>query len=310
MTSWHDGPSRWPPMPSPARSGSGSAAWARTRARWRARWRSSATRSPSARPPRWPRCRSRPRPRRRTDLAAVEVLLAREPLQYVHPLVRHAIRADIPASERASRHLDAARLLYADGESAERVAAHLLHGRAEGSDWVVGRLQAAAREAQARGAAQSACRYLQRALEEPPSESLRPGVLAELGAAEAALGSASAAEHLAAAAAGHTRSARASATDARAGPGAVWAGTCMSGPQPRMKRAWPSCPWLPDEAEVTELHDAAADRLRGHRVAVDRAAGERQTTLGRAAAPSRARPSLAGAADAAGPGGAAIRVRR
>ena len=50
-----------------------------------------------------------------TRLAGVEVLLAREPLRFVHPLVRHAIEQDIPASERASRHLDAARLLYADG---------------------------------------------------------------------------------------------------------------------------------------------------------------------------------------------------
>ena len=134
-------------------------------------------------------------------LAAVEVLLAREPLQYVHPLVRHAIEVDIPTSERASRHLDAARLLYAEGESAERVAAHLLLGRPEGNRWVVGRLRAAAREARIRGAAQSAVRYLERALTEPPGAELRTEVLAELGAAEATLGLDSAAGHLAAAAA-------------------------------------------------------------------------------------------------------------
>ena len=67
---------------------------------------------------------------------------------------------------------------------------------------MVGRLRAAAREAHLRGAAQSACRYLQRALEEPPSAELRPEVLAELGTIEAALGSESAASHLAAAAMG------------------------------------------------------------------------------------------------------------
>lgn len=135
-------------------------------------------------------------------LAATEVLLAREPLQYVHPLVRHAIEADVPASERASRHLDAARLLYAEGESAERVAAHLLVGRAEGNEWVVGRLRAAAREAHIRGAAQSAVNYLDRALAEPPSPELRSEVLAELGSAEAMTGGPAAAEHLAAAVAG------------------------------------------------------------------------------------------------------------
>jgi DNA-binding CsgD family transcriptional regulator len=134
-------------------------------------------------------------------LASVEVLLNREPLQYVHPLVRHAIEADVPNAERASRHLDAARLLYAEGESAERVAAHLLLGRAEGNQWVVGRLRAAAREAQIRGAAQSTIRYLERALAEPPGPQLRSEVLAELGAAEATLGLDAAVGHLAAAAA-------------------------------------------------------------------------------------------------------------
>ena len=133
-------------------------------------------------------------------LAGVEVLLAREPLRYVHPLVKHAIEVDVPVAERASRHLDAARLLYAEGESAERVAAHLLRGRAEGSDWVVDRLRAAAREAQIRGAAQSAVSYLERALEEPPRGELRGGVLADLGAAEATTGSPAAADHLCAAA--------------------------------------------------------------------------------------------------------------
>src|SRR5207302_845892 len=78
---------------------------------------------------------------------------------------------------------------YAEGESAERVAAHLLRGRAEGNPWVVGRLRAAAREAQVRGAPHSAVGYLERALAEPPGPDLRGEVLAELGAAEATIGS-------------------------------------------------------------------------------------------------------------------------
>ncbi len=133
-------------------------------------------------------------------LADVEILLAREPLRYVHPLVRHAIERDVPASELASRHLDAARLLYAEGAEPERVAAHLLLGRAESNEWVVAQLRAAARQARLRGATQSAVRYLERALEEPPSAEQRADVLAELGGAEAALGLESAPEHLAAAA--------------------------------------------------------------------------------------------------------------
>ena len=133
-------------------------------------------------------------------LAAVEILLAREPLRFVHPLVRQAIADDIPASERSSRHLDAARLLYADGTPSERVAAHLLLGRAEGDPWVIEQLRAAAREARARGAAQSVVSYLQRALEEPASGDEQTELLAELGDVGARLGLASSPEFLAAAA--------------------------------------------------------------------------------------------------------------
>jgi DNA-binding CsgD family transcriptional regulator/tetratricopeptide (TPR) repeat protein len=134
-------------------------------------------------------------------LGAVEVLLAREPLRFVHPLVRHAVEDDVPASERAGQHLAAARLLEAEGASAEQVAAHLLMGRAVGDPWAVERLRAAARAASARAAWQSAARYLERALEEPPGAAEREVVLAELGTAEAAVGSPKAAEHLAQAAA-------------------------------------------------------------------------------------------------------------
>jgi DNA-binding CsgD family transcriptional regulator len=126
-------------------------------------------------------------------LAGAEVLLARQPLRFVHPLVDHAIGQDIPPFDRGSRHLEAARLLQADGEDVELVAAHLLLGHAGGDPWVVEQLRAAACEARA---AQPAVRYLERALEEPPEPGVRADVLAELGAAEAALGKPAAAEHL------------------------------------------------------------------------------------------------------------------
>jgi DNA-binding CsgD family transcriptional regulator/tetratricopeptide (TPR) repeat protein len=129
-------------------------------------------------------------------LAAVEILLAREPLRFVHPLVRHAIANDIPPSERASRHLEAARLLHREGAEAERVAAHLLAGRPEGDPWAVEQLRAAARDARILAAPQSAVRYLSRAVEEPPPADARTDVLAELGLAEAAAGSPRAAAHL------------------------------------------------------------------------------------------------------------------
>jgi DNA-binding CsgD family transcriptional regulator len=133
-------------------------------------------------------------------LASVEVLLAREPLRFVHPLVRYSVERDIPASELASRHLEAARLLDREHSDAERVAAHLLAGRAQDDPWVVERLRTAAREASAHGASRSAVRYLERALAEPPSSEARGEVLAELGLAEASLAMPGAVEHLAAAA--------------------------------------------------------------------------------------------------------------
>ena len=135
-------------------------------------------------------------------LAAVEILLAREPLRFVHPLVRHAIAGDVPASELASRHLDAARLLAREGTDPERTAAHLLHGRAEGAEWAVEQLRNAAREAMTRGAPRSAVHYLRRAVEEPPREGARAALWAELGTAEAAAGLPGAALHLERAAAG------------------------------------------------------------------------------------------------------------
>ncbi len=133
-------------------------------------------------------------------LASVEVLLAREPLRFVHPLVRSSVEHDIPASERATRHLDAAHLLDTENADAERVAAHLLVGRAQRDPWAVDRLCAAAREARARLAPQSVVRYLERALAEPPAPELRGDVLAELGSAEASIGLAAAVGHLIAAA--------------------------------------------------------------------------------------------------------------
>ena len=147
-------------------------------------------------------------------LASVEVLLGREPLRFVHPLVRHSVTQDIPASELAGRHLEAARLLDSEHAEAERVAAHLLMGRAQGDVWVVDRLRVAAQDASSRAAPHSAVRYLERALAEPPASEVRGEVLAELGAAEAALSLPAAVAHLAEAAE-HTPDARRRAELAR-----------------------------------------------------------------------------------------------
>ncbi len=117
-------------------------------------------------------------------LAAAGIVERSRPLQFVHPIVRTAIHADLPPSEREMRHAKAARLFAAEGAPLDRVAAHLLASAPAGDVWVVERLQAAARAAVDQGAPESAVHYLTRALEEPAPLELRPHLLLDLGSAE------------------------------------------------------------------------------------------------------------------------------
>lgn len=130
-------------------------------------------------------------------LSQVEILLARDPLRFVHPLVRQALEQDIPEAELATRHFQAAQMLQFEGAGPERVAAHLLLSHRRGELWVVDQLRAAAREARARAVPRSAVQYLRRALEEPPPDNVRVDLLSELGIAEAAAGLPEAADHFA-----------------------------------------------------------------------------------------------------------------
>jgi tetratricopeptide (TPR) repeat protein len=174
----------------------------------------------------------------------------------VHPLVRHAIEQDIPMFERASRHIDAARLLHRDSEGVELVAAHLLLGHAGGDPWVVEQLRAAAREARA---PQPAVRYLERAIEEPPPPELRGEVLSELGAAEATLGRAAAVDHLAQAAAAMADPPRRAELELQLGRALA-----AQGRHEEAARAYetglselPSAPTDPDELELRDQREAS-----------------------------------------------------
>src|SRR4051794_7564522 len=127
-------------------------------------------------------------------LAAADVLRPGEPLAFVHPLTRAVVYADVPAAARAGMHARAARMLADDGAPPDRVAAHLVPARAEGSAWAVEMLRAAAKRAMQGGAPGAAAAYLRRALDEPPPPAERPATLVELASAEAAAGDARAAE--------------------------------------------------------------------------------------------------------------------
>jgi DNA-binding CsgD family transcriptional regulator len=129
-------------------------------------------------------------------LAAAEMLVAEEPLRFVHPLVASAVYGDLGAGERGEWHLRAAQMLERDGAEPQRVAVHLLTGGRRGDQEVVSTLQAAARIALAQGASAVAADYLVRALEEPPTPDRRAELLSELGRIEASLGRPSAPERV------------------------------------------------------------------------------------------------------------------
>ena len=129
-------------------------------------------------------------------LARAEILRPEPPLGFVHPLVRDAVYHDLPPGERELWHARAARLLAGTPVPAEAVATQLLAAPRRGEPWVVDRLRDAAVAARAKGAADSAVAYLERALQEPPAGAELTEVLLELGAAETLVSGVAAATHL------------------------------------------------------------------------------------------------------------------
>ena len=117
-------------------------------------------------------------------LAKVHILSPTAPLGFVHPVVRQAVYSELPAAERSQLHARAAEILREAGAGPQALATHLLAAPAAGDETAIASLRAAAAGALEQGAADLACRYLTRALEEPPREGERPALLAELGWAE------------------------------------------------------------------------------------------------------------------------------
>lgn len=129
-------------------------------------------------------------------LVRAAVLRRSERLEFVHPIVRESVYAELAPHERAAEHARAGRALAAAGAEPERVAAQLLETTPAGDSWVVEQLRGAAQQAIAKGAPEVAVRYLRRALAEPPEAELQARVLLELGAAGAAAGEEDALERL------------------------------------------------------------------------------------------------------------------
>ena len=105
------------------------------------------------------------------------VLDPEPPLSFVHPLVRNAVYAEIPAGARGRAHARAAAVLEAEGLPVERVAVHLLATEPAADADIARKLGDAGRAALGQGAAQPAVTYLRRALDEPPAAGDRPELL-------------------------------------------------------------------------------------------------------------------------------------
>jgi hypothetical protein len=119
------------------------------------------------------------------ELAAAEILTGASPLGFAHPIVGAAIYADMPAASRARWHARAARLLDSGGARAGQVAAQVLVSGPMADMFAVEALRAAAAEAVAQGAPETAVSYLARALAEPPPRDERVPLLLDLAAAQA-----------------------------------------------------------------------------------------------------------------------------
>lgn len=133
------------------------------------------------------------------DLERIGVLRPGMPPAFTHGIVRAAIYQDLPPAQRRAWHAEASRLLHAEHVAVEQIAAHLLLREPGGEPWVVPVLREAAERAMDRGAPESAAGYLQRALQEPTTETREDcaDLLTALGEAELYTDSGAAAKHLA-----------------------------------------------------------------------------------------------------------------
>ena len=114
-------------------------------------------------------------------LVRIDVLTGKDPVAFVHPLVRRSIYDMLSVTERDAAHTAAAVLRRRAGPSAEAVAAHLVAVRPKRSAAVATALREAAQESLARAAPDAAYATLRRALDEGAPEPARGVLLFELG---------------------------------------------------------------------------------------------------------------------------------
>jgi len=121
-------------------------------------------------------------------LEVASVLQHGDPVEFLHPLVRAAVEAELPEVVTGELHARAARLLWLSGEPPESVALHLVNSPGSGDAEVAEFLAEEGEAALDAGSIALATQLLRRALEEPAPVDARPRILVSLGRAEHALG--------------------------------------------------------------------------------------------------------------------------
>lgn len=115
-------------------------------------------------------------------------------VDFVHPVIRETVHADIGPARRGDLHGRVARLLLDEGAPPSDVATHLLAAAERPDAWAVPVLRDGAAEAMTQGAPEQAVALLRMALDAEPDAARRTRVLVELGRAEAAAGAISGAD--------------------------------------------------------------------------------------------------------------------
>lgn len=128
-------------------------------------------------------------------LIAADVL-APSGMEFVHPIVRQVVYADIGDARRRTQHMAAAEILHREGAPAAEVASHLIKADPMPASWAVDCLRKAAAGAYASGASTRAANLVEHALVGEPHPTIRSRLLLDLGRYEVAAGRASAVTRL------------------------------------------------------------------------------------------------------------------
>jgi DNA-binding CsgD family transcriptional regulator len=121
-------------------------------------------------------------------LEVASILQRGDPVEFLHPLLRAAVEAELPEVVKGELHARAARLLWLSREPPESVALHLVNSPGSGDAEVAAFLAEEGEAALEAGSVALATQLLHRALQEPAPADARPRILVALGRAEHALG--------------------------------------------------------------------------------------------------------------------------